>query len=263
MASKRLPPVRPVSRDQSHARIRNLKCYPEMYSRILDGWPLPEVAKFIQEVKKESLDVTQGGLVAALTDFRKTIPPAQLTQKRMPKAFMDAAEEVSEGLDELKEMEKLYKLQMARVQIDFAHEKGIKKLMPTMGQEVRIAREVLASYADLKMSLGLSKRHLGKMEVDARVLTDVAVRYETAAPDVKQVMENPQSRQKILGLVEKLLTKSTAKVVGDLSETTVASPDIIDVEPEVPAREIEESLGEDLFPEFGDDAPEVKEEASE
>lgn len=210
---KRATRVRPISRDPGKGRIRNLKCYPEVYERILDGWPLSEIARFIQELKKESEDITRASLIATLQDFRATIPPAELTKRRITPVYQKAAEQVEEGIDELRELEKLYRLQMTRIDIDFTTEKSIRKLMPSTGQEVRIAKEILIAYADKKMDLGLSKRHLGQVEVDARLMHDVAVRYNK--PEVQQVMSDAQSRKKVLNLVERLLSKSSASLEPD------------------------------------------------
>jgi len=209
--AKRSYRMRPQSREPGQGRIRKLTCFDEVYGRILEGWPLSEVARFIQDVKKEATDLTRGSLMQSLQDFRGTIPPAELLKKRLTPVFVDAAKEVEEGLDELREIEKLYKLQMRRIDIDVQNEKNIKKLLPTTGQEVRIAREILSTYADLKMDLGLSKRHLGHMDVDARVMADVALRYNKT--EVQTVLSDPQSRKKVLSLVERLMSKSAGALV--------------------------------------------------
>lgn len=220
--------VRPVSRDTGHHRVRTLLCFSEVYERILDGWPLTEIARFIQDVKKEATDLTRAGLVSALQDYRKTIPPAELTKKRLTPVYMEAAKEVEQGLDELAELEKIYRLQMDRIAIDLKNEQNIKKLLPTTGQEVRIAREILSTYADLKMDLGLSKRHLGQMDVETRLLADVAVRYNK--PDVQTVLANPQSRKKVLSLVEHLMGSAAAQTA-----TAEAPAEVVDAPAEPPA----------------------------
>lgn len=225
--------VRPVSRDTGNHRIRTLVCFQEVHDRILDGWTLTEVARFIHEVKKELADLTRNGLIAALQDYRKTIPPAELVKKRITPVYVEAAKQVEEGVDELVELEKLYKLQMRRIDIDVNNEKNIKKLLPTTGQEVRIAREILSTYADLKMDLGLSKRHLGQMDVEARLMADVAVRYNK--PEVQNVLSNPQSRKKVLNLVERLMSRSATSLSEELAQGS-PPPEVIDTEG-VPAQE--------------------------
>jgi hypothetical protein len=230
-------------REDGHQRIRTLLCFQEVYDRILDGWPLSEVARFIQEVRKESTDIARKGLLSALEDYRKSIPPAELTKRRLTCTYFNAAAEVEEGLDELKELEKLYKKQLKRIEIDIKNEENIKKLLPTTGQEFRIAREILSNYADLKMDLGLSKRHLGQVDVEARLLADVAVRYNK--PEVQTVLSNPQSRKKVLSLVERLMSKSAGSLSDGPEEGAGAHPEVIDVQAD--------SLGEELLPEEDDD----------
>jgi hypothetical protein len=251
--TKRSFRVRPVSRDGSHHRVRTLLCFKEVYDRILDGWPITEIARFIHEVKGEALDLKRAGLVAALQDYRATIPPAELTKKRLTSTYMEAVKEVEQGIDELHELEKLYKLQMKRISIDIHNEENIKKLLPTTGQEVRVAREVLSTYADLKMDLGLSKRHLGQMDVEARVMADVAVRYNK--PEVQNVLSNPQSRKKVLSLVERLMSRSASS----LSEG-VLSTEVLDVTGEPKAEE--DLLGENEEDPLAKPIPMSKEETA-
>lgn len=245
MAATKRARVRPISRDPGQSRIRKLKCFPEVYDRILDGWPLSEIARFVHDIKKELLDLTRTGLIGALQEFRATIPASELTKKRLPTVFMNAVEKVESGLDELSELEKLYRLQMNRIAIDVQNEKNIKKLLPTTGQEVRIAREILSNYADLKMDLGLSKRHLGQMEVDARVVADVAVRYNK--PEVESVLNDAQARKKVLNIAERLLSARAAasRVVEDPRDTITVEADAPDDDiPEETAGDIERKAEE-------------------
>jgi hypothetical protein len=54
------------------------------------------------------------------------------------------------------------------------------------------------------MDLGLNERHLGKVDVETTVLADVAEKYADS-PSVAKVLDNGDSRRKVLGLAEKLL----------------------------------------------------------
>ena len=138
-----------------------------------------------------------------LQRFRDTIPPAQLVSRRLPHTFHKAAEEVEEGIDELGELTKLYHLHMERVNIDLTHERTLKKLMPTMTQEIRVARELLGAIADLKMDLGLNTRHIGQVDVEARIEAEIKGKY--GKDSVKKVMESPESRRKVLNIAERIL----------------------------------------------------------
>lgn len=223
--------LRPRSRDPStdsrpYARIRELKCFPEVHQRIVDGWPVKEIARYITQVKQEATGIPIASLEHSLAGYRDSLPPAVLVQKRIPQVMMEAAKELEDGLDELRELEKLYLLQMKRIKIDWINEQKIKKLLPTTAQEIRTAREILSTYANLKMDLGLSKRHLGQVDVDAKLIHDVAGRYNK--PEVQAVLSNPQSRKKVLSLFERFMSKSGMQLAN-----VPPDPDTIDVPGEV------------------------------
>jgi len=78
-----------------------------MYERICSGWPATEVARFIQEERKEYTDATRTQLEFQLRAFRQTIPAGHLVAKRFPDVYDEAAETVEQSLDELEELEEL------------------------------------------------------------------------------------------------------------------------------------------------------------
>jgi hypothetical protein len=89
------------------------------------------------------------------------------------------------------------------------------------------------------MDLGLSKRHLGKMDVDARVLADVAVRYNKT--EVHAVMSDAQSRKKVLSLVERLMSKAAGTLVEKPPEGAI-DVEAVPVEPTVGEGALDASL---------------------
>lgn len=194
--------MRPVNRDEGLTKLRSLKCFNEVHERVLSGWAPSELARFIQETRNEYGHANRISLMQVLQRYRDSIPPAQLLAKRMPQAFQKAAEEVEEGVDELKELNKLYRLQMGRIDIDLLTEKKINKLMPTMTQEVRVAAELLGKIADLKMDLGLSTRHLGQVDAEVTITTDPS---KYGRDSVQKVMQDPERRRKVLNVAERIL----------------------------------------------------------
>lgn len=212
--------VRPPSREPRFKRVRALQCFEEVHNRLLAGWPAAEIARFVQEERKEYDDVTRSSLVGILNDYRSSIPKAELIARRMPNDFLRAKEAVEQGLNELHELEMLYKKQMDRIGIDLATEKKINKLMPTMTQEMKAAREMLETYAQLKMDLGLTKRHIGQVELDAHLLADVAGKY--GKESVVRVLGDPESRRKVLHLAEKMLSRQVDSTVVDVEPLSEA-----------------------------------------
>lgn len=240
---KRQPRIRPVSRDVKFQRIRSLRNFKEVHQRLVDGWSADRVATFIQQECKEYLDVQHESLRVMLGEYRQTIPAHERAAKVLPSQAA-AAEKVAESLDELQELERLYRAQMDRINIDLQNEKTIKKLMPSMTQEMRAAREILSDIAKLKMDLGISKRHLGTVGVDANVTATVTT--TNMSPAVAKVANSAQSRRKLLGIAERILSlqDGTLKVADEeeaelVEEPSAPSEAIVDMESsEEPGEEV-------------------------
>lgn len=197
--------LKSVSRKPGFPTIRNLKCFKELHKKLVEeGMPLKTAARWVQEERNELTSMSFETAVKALHEYRASIPAAQRA-KPLNKMFQNAVDEVREGLDELQEMTRLYKVQMQRIEIDFQTEKNIRKLLPTMSQEIRTAREILSASAQLKMDLGINERHLGTMDVETTLLADVAEKYADS-PAVAKVLDDGDSRRKVLGLAERLLS---------------------------------------------------------
>lgn len=230
--------IRPVSRSTNFASVRNLKCFKELHKKLVEeGVSGRIVAAWVQDERNEMTHMTPASLVNLLTEYRMSIPA---TKRAGPLniVFEKSVAEVKAGLDELDEMHRLYKMQMERVGIDFQTEKNIKKLLPSMTQEIRTAREILSSAAQLKMDLGINDRKLGSVNVDATLMADVASRYADN-PGVAKVLDSSESRRKVLAIAERLLsiaerTDRNPEFAGEmdgLSDTLDTSPagDLIDM----------------------------------
>ncbi len=241
MAGKR---SRTASRDDSFSKIRALKCFRDLIQRIEAGWTPMQCAAFVQEDRSEYQHASRNSLVQVLTRFRDSLPPGQLLKTRLPDKFLEAAKEVEEGLDELKEMEQLYKLQMGRIKIGMAHEKNLNILMPTMTQEIRVAREILGGYADLKMDLGLTTRASEQVDVNVSVTADVT-RY--GKKSVEDVMKDPERRRKVLNVAERMLAFPNRLEVIDAIATEGSKLEDQDPEQESTIEsEVEEPIDEEI-----------------
>ena len=201
--------MKPRGRDTKFQKLRSLVCYQEVYERICAGWPLAQVARFIHEERQEYLEVSRNRLEQQLSEFRKQMPPGDLVRTRFPEVFDKAKEAVEEGINELQELEELYRIQMHRIGVDFATEKSIRKLLPSMTAEIREARNLLKDMAELKMDMGVvarapkdMKMHVG-VEVETSIKEDVLAKFGDGA--VGKVLSNAESRRKVMGAVERFL----------------------------------------------------------
>jgi hypothetical protein len=98
----------------------------------------------------------------------------------------------------------MYRMQEKRIKIDFGTEEAIGKLMPTMTQEMRVAAEFLKGIAQLQMDLGIHERHLGTVDVEARLLGEVDERYE--GTEVGKVFADPKKRRRLMNIAEHALS---------------------------------------------------------
>lgn len=193
------------------------------------GWSSAELVKFIQIESKELVTLSTGYVRKMLDDLRRAIPPAELmmtTQNTM--VAMNAANKVSIGLNELDELNKLYEMQMNRIKIDVDNETKINKLFQTTGREIFYAMKILKQSSDLKMDLGIAKRQLGEVAVTATSGIQISDRYNDG---IGKVMTDPDSRRKVLGMVETLMSLG-ARASLDASEiinSAAAVSDDIDV----------------------------------
>lgn len=239
-------------------KFRAMKCFPEVHQHILEGWTPLEVAKFIQDDRKEYTDATRGTVVNNVKEYRASLPPGELIARRMPAVFNDAAKKLKEGVDEVQELEWLTRFQKRRLKIDGTTERKINKLLPSMTQEVRAHVEVLRTLSSVKMDLGLNKRHLGSIEVDATVVAGVVDKYGTSS--VAKVLQNSASRQKVMGIAEKFmaLAQHVANPEVEDGEVIEAEPSFVPVPPPLSAPPYTGpdplSLGPDLDPESDPEA---------
>ena len=236
---ERRPRIRPRSRELKKtglAKLRSCRCFEEVDRRLRLGWGSLELAKFIRDENGECDDISEAYVRKLIDQHRQSIPPADLSlTSTNTKVIQNASKKMSNGLNELAELEKLYDIQKSRIDIDFTNEQTIKKLFAGTGREIFYAVKILKQSADLKASLGLTKKHLGTVEVTGHRAAEIGDRYGNDA--IGSVVSDPDSRRKLLNLTDRLLAMGgddiDAVFVGVASKTSVAEtiePDgIIDI----------------------------------
>jgi hypothetical protein len=243
--SKRRPTIQPVSRDAPNKKkgtaLRECRCFDEVERRIRMGWSSNDVVRMIQEDQNELTHLSAKYVKKMVDEFRQSIPPAELVlSTRNPIAAKHANTKLSNGLNELSELQRLYEMQMKRVEIDVTNEANINKLFPTTGREIFVAMKILKQSATLKMDLGLAKRQLGELSVTGQASMAIATRH---GENMGAIMTSPDSRRRVLGMVETLMALSAkadidatdlvagAAGVAGTSVIDVHVEDVIDVEP--------------------------------
>lgn len=211
-------------------KIRALSRYPEVHDKLISGWSVPDIARFIQEECKEMTSLSRKQMEAAVQRFRQNMSPADKAGKLLPAVVQNAAKEIEQGLDELAELERLYGLQLERINRGLEVERAVKLNGNTLGQEFRIAKEIIDASAKLKQSLGLYNN--APREVNVNVNATMTSTHTDIT--VAQVIENPEKRSKILGLVNKLIAAP-----GRLESMGATDLPVIDIPTEEELAELE------------------------
>lgn len=233
MSDDKKPRIRPVSRSQKKAkRLQECRCLAEVDRRLRLGWSSYKIADYIQHEANELSGMSNNYVRKLVDDYRKMIPPTEIAlSSQNHSARQKANARTAAGIEELDELEKLYQLQMKRIKIDVENEEKINKLLPTTGREIFYAMKLLKQSSDLKMDLGLATRQLGEVSVTGAAAAQISDRYNN---NVGQVLADPDSRRKVLGFVETLMSVANKAHIdaGDLvaSAVTSASHAVIDVE---------------------------------
>ena len=220
------------------AALRACHCFPEVERRLRLGWATPELAKMIQDEYDELQHISEAYLRKLIDTVRSEIPPAELAMtSQNPVVARNAQKKLATGLNELEEIEKLYAMQMGRIEIDVVTERKINKLFPTTGREVFVAAKLLKQSSDLKAELGIYKKQLGTMEITAQGAIDIGQRYSNDG--IAKVLTDPDKRRRVMSMVETL-----ARLGGRAALDTVYSEEgdtgVIDVEsaePDAPVTE--------------------------
>jgi hypothetical protein len=155
----------------------------------------------------EYRDTHYRSLAAQLCAYRRTLSAAELVAVREPGFVADAKKEINDGLDELAELAEIYKVQKARILQARQLEEQLKILNKGLGNEVRIAGELLRTSVSIKESIGLNG------DIDTRnpgpaFMMDTRSRY---GERVSRVIEDPGHRNKVLGAVSAVLAAAEAK----------------------------------------------------
>lgn len=196
--------VRRSPTQKRFGRLMGMKCFPEVKRRIKEGYPLADIACYVQKERGEYGDVKRVSLEVTLGEYRTSLSPAELVANTIPKAALKAEEKLAKGIDELAELEALFRQQKKRLD-------AFEKQQTTMGlhlpsrahvAEMEIAMHLLTRMLDKKMDLGLLKRNLGSLNLMESKAAEAA-RGKFGA-DVADHLKDPDTRQKIISIVERL-----------------------------------------------------------
>jgi hypothetical protein len=191
-------------------RIRELPYIDLLKKMALDGRSFMDIARYVQGERKDLVDVDPDSLRIKLSGYlRKNLDYSDVLKKNggfkgglIPDEIKRRVNAMSQKIDELEELEGLYRMQLERIKIDYDTEKNIKKLFATTHKEFLTAADILHKSFAIKESLGIA--HAGRSKLngdtddDARLI-DAEKRFGS---NVNKVLRSPESRRKLLSALE-------------------------------------------------------------
>lgn len=188
-----------------HERLRSLPCIEEIEDRLAAGYPLPEVAKWLQEEKCECTDMSRKSLTTTLWRFKQDMPPLEIATP-IPETAIKAREAVLEGIDELDELEALYRIQKGRVSRYANLEKAAPMPWASLNKDIMLAATILVRRHEIKMDLGMSGgRNLGTLSIRP----ELQAKVDQYDDNIKSAVQSAESRSKVLSLAKALVRASS------------------------------------------------------
>ena len=187
-------------------KLRSCPSFPEARARMLAGVPPTRVAAYMHECG-DYVSLKLHDLVTTLCAYRRTLSAVELIATKDPQFVSNAKQKVLDGVNELEELGVIYNIQKARIMQGRELEKKIGVLNKTLGNEVRIAGEILRTSATIKEQIGFGD--------DKSDDVNPAFRYDTRArygERVARVIEDPTKRNRVLNAVTALLDAGAANV---------------------------------------------------
>ena len=142
------------------SRLEKLECWPDVLQLLRADTPVEDIALFIQEGKNEYLDASRDAVQQALYRFKRKMPPTEGEKVVSGKldAWKKRLESAGDVMSEIDELERLYQIQMTRIDMGLKTEDQLNLLTRDMRKEVEVAATLLTDLAELKMKLGLLRR---------------------------------------------------------------------------------------------------------
>jgi hypothetical protein len=193
---KRSRPVKPVHRRSQDpgSQIRSLKCFVEVDKMVREGEYTRSIVHYIQYTRKELVDMSRQAVSYLVQSHRDYI----YSDDSVLDGDVVQPREEDNPYHEIHVLRKLLDKLETRIDMETKTELDISKLFSTTHKEFMTA----AFYCKLLIE---KKKDLNLIDIERGSSRQ---RVGSGAPgrlDIPQIISNPESRQRILGLVEALV----------------------------------------------------------
>ena len=208
-------------------RIADLPIVNDVDEMLREGLSAPDVAKHVQETFELLTDVSPDVLRKALSERRKNLPPPPIPPGEWPAAYSPSTEvannpdgartpgclssgqyrRATKGIDAMLETESLYLAQRDRIDRLITTENATGEPYEEMPREMGTALEMLKTHAKFQEQFGPA---IDRMRLSVELQGGAATGL---GQKIASVMDDPESRHKVLSMVKRFTQLASLPVV--------------------------------------------------
>jgi len=187
----------------SFVRVKRLRCFVEVRERLVAGYPVADVARYIQEEEGEYIDVKRSSLCDVLGKWAQAeLYPADLIAPRLPHLLIKATKEFGDRLEDLRRLERAYEVALYRIDLVHGQERRTGVIDASVDRQLKGVVDLVSRMHEIKMDLGLTgSRDLGTLTVSEARLAEIRERYGDGAA---RAFADPVQRAQVLGLLKRV-----------------------------------------------------------
>lgn len=237
-------PLQAMSKRRRNKKLEGMKCWPQVKNMISNGTPVSEIVHYIQNTRKEYVDVKNASLITIINQW--IAYGGKTLDTRIPTKHINLINSNKERIEPIDAMNMLFAIQMDRVLIGYEKEKKTQTLTKDNNGAMSLAIEMLNSIDSMqkidpripKAGSGLEKTDstLAQMDRIKKLFED---RWGGTAA---KVLMDPESRNRLFNAVHKIRKTSSVTMSSILQKNSeqaesidtqvieVSSDDIIDTD---------------------------------
>jgi|GEM_PF-5715454 len=156
---------------KAFARLREMKCFPEVHSLIVSGHPVAKIARYIQQTMGEYTDVAFDSLLSVIMRYRDSLPPGEILAVHDPAFVEKARQEMRDEMENIRALDRVVSIMELNSQM--RAESVVLTGIPdrTLHQECESTARVIKMRHDVSMDIALygKSRDLGKLQVNPAI----------------------------------------------------------------------------------------------
>lgn len=214
----------------AYEKLRDTPCWTDIRSKMEAGIAAEKVAAWAMESECYGDSMKTATLVRTLYRWKKSelpVTPEEFEASRSAEddrprvKVWERVEKMRRGLDELEELEKLYRLQQRRVEMGMQVEERINFPNKEVRRDVETAATILRRMVDLKLRTGVYKEAPSELHLSGHFTKEVTERVKKMAP---------AKRKALSAVARSLLSELTApdrdeKATAQAAETVIEEPE--------------------------------------